>query len=135
MKYCDINVFILMKSSFLERFFLGGRLSRLYPRNRDTHFAAAPQPKTNRIGRSVYAGNRMTSRQPLLNSIFKTSKNKGVTPMHRFLIVVEKVRKNYFCLFSGSPVMHSTRKNTQKKLKELMHEAIQNAYPWPRKKT
>ena len=56
-------------------------------------------------------------------------------PVHRFLIVVEKVRKNYFCLFSGSPVMHSTRKNTQKKLKELMHEAIQNAYPWPRKKT
>ena len=37
--------------------------------------------------------------------------------MHRFLIVIEKVRKNYFCLFSGSPGMHSNRKNTQKKLK------------------
>jgi hypothetical protein len=37
--------------------------------------------------------------------------------MHRFLIVIEKVRKNYFCIFSGSAGMHSNRKNTQKNLK------------------
>jgi hypothetical protein len=32
-------------------------------------------------------------------------------PMHRFLIVIEKAGKNYFCIFSGSPGMHSNRKN------------------------
>ncbi len=32
--------------------------------------------------------------------------------MHRFLIVIEKAKKNYFCIFPGSSGMHSNGKNT-----------------------
>jgi predicted RNase H-like HicB family nuclease len=52
-------------------------------------------------------------------------------PMHRFLIVVEKVRKNYSAYSPDLPGCIATGK-TREEAEEQMHEAIQNAYPGPR---
>jgi predicted RNase H-like HicB family nuclease len=54
--------------------------------------------------------------------------------MHRFLTVIEKAGKNYSAQSPDLTGCRAIRKNAQKKLKERIYEAIQNAYPNPLKK-
>ena len=50
--------------------------------------------------------------------------------MHRFLIVIEKGKKNYSAYSPGLPGCVATGK-TREDTEERMHGAIQNAYPGP----
>jgi predicted RNase H-like HicB family nuclease len=58
------------------------------------------------------------------SSIFLMSKNKGMIRMHRFLIVFEKVRKNYSAYSPDLSGCIATGK-TREEAEERMHEAIE----------
>jgi hypothetical protein len=66
----------------------------------------------------------------VLYPFFLTSKNKGMIPMHRFLIVIEKAGKNFSAYSPDLPGCVATGK-TREDTEERMHGAIQNAYPGP----